>query len=78
MSKKHFIALADYIRGHNHGSPSDDYQDNDFTPIQIETLADFCADQNPRFNRARWIDYIHGKCGKNGGRVKQSNPALLT
>lgn len=73
MTKKHFISLADTIKAHN--SPS--WLDRDalerlgltpFTPDQLQTLADFCATQNPNFNRGRWLDYIAGKCGKNGGR----------
>jgi hypothetical protein len=35
-----------------------------------DALADFCKAQNPNFNRDRWLDYIAGKCGKNGGKVK--------
>jgi hypothetical protein len=60
MTKKHFIQLADTIKE----NPSA------FTWPSINTLADFCKAQNPNFNRDRWLDYIAGKCGKNGGRVK--------
>jgi hypothetical protein len=60
MTKKHFIALANLIRVRPHC----------FSGLAIESLADFCADQNPQFNRQRWLDYIHGKCGANGGKVK--------
>jgi hypothetical protein len=31
-------------------------------------LADFCRNQNPHFNRARFIDYINGNCGPCGGK----------
>lgn len=34
----------------------------------ITMLADFCQAQNPRFNRERWLAYIAGTCGPNGGR----------
>jgi hypothetical protein len=27
-------------------------------------LADFCASQDPNFNRERWIDYIAGSAGE--------------
>ena len=57
MSKKHFIALADHIR-----------LSGLFSEKQIESLADYCQSQNPRFNRERWIAYIRGECGPNGGR----------
>lgn len=57
MTKKHFIALADAIRRYDHG----------FNANQLNTLADFCESQNPNFNRERWLDYIAGHCGPNGG-----------
>jgi hypothetical protein len=31
--------------------------------------ADFCAAQNPRFNKSRWLGYIAGTNGPSGGRV---------
>lgn len=60
MSKKTLIALADYIRG------TEGFCE-EFTPKQIEHLANFCHAQNPNFKRGRWLDYINDKCGKNGG-----------
>ena len=60
MSKNHFISLADYIRDTKHYCEP-------FTQDQIKHLADFCHAQNSAFKRERWIDYIQGKCGKNGG-----------
>ncbi len=72
MSKKHFIALADMIREHNdiHGNSGDA-----FTETQILALAGFCSDQNWQFNRNRWLDYIAGKCGRNGGTIKPQQEA---
>ena len=67
MTKKHFISLADYIRnfqGRWGGSGEE------FNEMQLNTLADFCSSTNPRFNRERWLGYIHGECGSNGGKVK--------
>jgi hypothetical protein len=66
MSKKDFIALADAIKQHNrfaHGLDG-------FNEKQIEALADFCQSQNPRFMRERWLGYIGGENGKNGGTIK--------
>lgn len=60
MSKKDFIELADLIKARPHC----------FSGLAIESLADFCQDQNPNFMRNRWMDYLHGKCGKNGGKIK--------
>ena len=63
MTKKHFIALANHIKRHN------DYAPGKFTATNISSLADFCQAQNPRFNRGRWIGYIQGTNGPNGGKV---------
>ena len=67
MTKKHFITLADTIRQHNrlagHGVVH-----SQFDTDHIEMLAAFCASQNPRFNRQRWLDYIAGTHGPNGGK----------
>jgi hypothetical protein len=52
MTKKHFIRFAQYVKD------VDGYCEP-FTAKQHE--------QNPRFNRERWIDYIKGLCGPNGG-----------
>ena len=75
MTKKHFIALADFLRirtltPNNGGS---------FTESQIEQLADFCQSQNPQFNRERWLGYIAGSNGKNGGRCQHvpNNPEVM-
>ena len=64
MTKKNFIALADRIVETNHI-----FANKPFTPTAISTLADFCAAQNPNFNRERWLGYIAGTNGKNGGKV---------
>lgn len=64
MFKKHFIALAEYIRD------SKPYCEP-FTQAQIEHLANFCHAQNSDFKRERWIGYIRGENGKNGGAVKK-------
>ena len=65
MSKKHFIALADAIREANsHYTDPKGYPFNEQT---VEALADFCADQNENFKRDRWLGYIAGTNGKNGG-----------
>ena len=62
MSKKHFIALADYLRD------TEGYCEP-FTDAQIRHLANFCHAQNYNFKRERWINYIKGLCGKNGGKI---------
>ena len=67
MTKKNLIALADIIIA---SAPQDRSSQGTFSRSAILELADFCASQNPAFNRERWLDYIDGKCGKNGGKVK--------
>lgn len=68
MSKKHFIALANAIRDHNRFAK--DCGGDVFTGPQLERLADFCQSTNSLFKRDRWLDYIAGKCGPNGGAIR--------
>lgn len=70
MTKKHFIALADHIRYHNSTCLANPKWRDQFSITQIAALATFCEQQNPRFNHERWLAYIKGECGKNGGKVK--------
>lgn len=72
MSKKDFIALADALR---------DVEGNvvvrggELMVVRadvIDAIANFCESQNPAFKRDRWLDYLAGKCGPNGG--KRSKP----
>ncbi len=65
MTKKDFIALADSIRQAEVGMRMHPY----FLAEQLNILADFCASCNPRFNRERWLSYIRGECGPNGGAI---------
>jgi hypothetical protein len=67
MTKKHFIALADSIREHNKVMRVVFAERMTFNTEQIDALADFCAQQNSNFNRERWLGYIAGTNGKNGG-----------
>lgn len=64
MTKKTLIALADAIKHHNKT-----WTDEKFTAGQIRTLVDFCGEQNPRFNRERWLGYLADTCGPNGGKI---------
>jgi len=81
MTKKHFIALADTIREHNRFSvPAERVTFTrqqifdgpvPFTDAHLDVLASFCHAQNYRFDRERWLDYIAGRCGPGGGKIKQ-------
>lgn len=71
MTKRDFIKLADDIREFNRLSdPSGFVAPVPFGDEQVVVLADFCQSQSPKFNRERWMDYIAGRCGPNGGTVK--------
>lgn len=63
MTKQDFVALADAIRD---GRRRIDYLDKDLLAV----LADFCASRNPRFQRERWLGYVRGECGPNGGKLE--------
>ena len=68
MTKKHFIALADTIREANAQAHDEDVS-QPFKNQTCQLLADFCQAQNSNFNRERWLGYIAGAYGKNGGKV---------
>lgn len=48
MTKKHFIALADFIKANPEIN----------TPLVVQRLAQFCASQNDRFDTRRFLDYV--------------------
>lgn len=64
LPKKELIALADTVRAMR-GT------DSQLSFIQEEKLAEFCASRNPRFSKQRWLDYVHGEAGPNGGRTRR-------
>lgn len=71
MSKQDFIALADAVRDSNMRFEAGAVTAQRFSEEHINVLADFCAEQNPRFMRERWLGYIEGTCGPNGGEVRK-------
>ena len=68
MTKKTFIALADAIRRANHRATLLDIS-KPYGTDAISDLADFCQSQNSNFNRERWLGYIAGTNGPNGGTL---------
>ena len=60
MTKKNFIALADYLKD------TQQYCEP-FTASQLEHLANFCHSQNPRFDHVKFLAYVNGTGGPNGG-----------
>ena len=70
MTKQDFIALADAIAEHNRIARNTGVTDT-FNAYHLETLADFCRSQNSNFMRERWLGYIAGENGKNGGSIRK-------
>ena len=71
MTKQHFIALADSIRQNNSAAVATRNAHLSFDTHHLGVLADFCAAQNPAFNRSRWLAYVAGDCGPDGGKLKR-------
>jgi hypothetical protein len=71
MSKKHFIELADCLKALKVEAPvtAIDHGMAEMWSVVVHSMADFCQSQNSRFDRARWMAYIAGECGPNGGKA---------
>jgi len=75
MHKKQFIALAEMVAGLEPINLKQ--KDSRATPehrmweTMRDALTDFCQQQNGLFNRERWLGYIAGENGPNGGTVKK-------
>lgn len=79
MTKRHFIALADVLRGLEPEIPTAPYPAYGASRRQweatVDALADFCQSQNPQFDRERWLGYI---AGENGPTLNTSSKAGKT
>jgi len=60
MSKKNFIALADALR------PVKDQ----ITPEVMRAIIEFCRSQNYNFKAGLFEEYLNGRCGPCGGKIK--------
>lgn len=60
MSKKHFIYLAECIKANR------EY----FSDEAIDALIGFCRHFNGQFKTERFLVYLNGDCGPNGGKVQ--------
>jgi len=69
MSKKHFIELANTMRETRPIASEDSDRFKQWMKDVI-ALADFCARQNSNFKRDRWLGFINGQNGPNGGTTK--------
>jgi hypothetical protein len=69
MTKRDFIALADALREQK---PAEHWDPNKLVQweLDIKAVADVLARSNPRFLRERWMDYVNGLCGPNGGKLR--------
>jgi hypothetical protein len=74
MTKKHFIALGDATKTLINST----LKDNDGNEVArcfnewqqkmiVDTFARALSGQNITFNKARWIGYVKGENGPNGG-----------
>ncbi len=63
MSKKDFVALGTMCK--------ESLGQSEMSTAAIIRIADFCQKQNPQFMRERWLDFVAGNCGPNGGAIKQ-------
>lgn len=70
MSKKDFIALADALRAEK---PGTNWDPNKMVQWELDAkaIADVRQASNPAFNRERWMNYVNGECGPNGGAIKK-------
>lgn len=68
MSKKDFTAIADGIKEHNRING----RYSDFEEDQLEALMDVFKKIDPASDRERWLNYIAGTHGPNGGAVKKA------
>jgi hypothetical protein len=68
MTKKDFIALARYLTDESLADWC--MKDGNVDAVKLrEHLANFCHSVNPRFKRERWLGYIAGENGPNGGAL---------
>ncbi len=73
MTKKYFIRMADYLTTEEVSKycriASVDGETYVLLTDLHKHLADFNHEMNPRFDRHRWLSYIAGRCGPNGGVI---------
>lgn len=62
MTRKNFIALADWLK-----KPAGYCEP--FTQRQVGFIADFCKSQNSNFNKEIFMGYVAGFCDPHGGKV---------
>ena len=73
MIKEDLVALAEALRTHNRTADGR----TEFTPDQLQVLADFCASQDPNFNQQEWIDYIAGEVRQGDESICVESECML-
>lgn len=78
MTKKNLIALADALKLNAPDPDSNALEiEKPYFEQIVNDIANACAEANPNFNRQRWLHYIAGKCGSNGGAIKPPRAVSL-
>ena len=69
ITKTDIVALADAIRTNNANKRQ--LCGSVFNPDHLSVLGAFLQASNPRFKHERWLGYIRGECGPNGGKIRK-------
>lgn len=71
MTKQDFIALADALKAQ---VPQVNWSVNKHVQWELDcnAVARVCKQQNNRFNKERWLGYLRGECGPNGGKISRT------
>jgi hypothetical protein len=81
MTKKHFIDLANRMREleDQYALYAEDIANEEGGECNIRylplvevrrMLTAFCKAHNPAFKRTLWLEYLSGRCGPSGGRIR--------
>jgi hypothetical protein len=64
ITKKELIAIGGFMK-EKVGTP------DQFTIQQVHDMATFLRTRNQRFDRAKWIGFVTGANGPNGGKIRR-------
>jgi hypothetical protein len=64
ITKKYLIAVGQLIKDARGTS-------DEFSTSQIHSMASMFRRHNPRFSRERWIGFVMGVNGPNGGAIRR-------
>ena len=69
ISKRDFITLADALREERPGKNWDANKHVQWE-LDVRAVARACKGLNWRFKLERWMAYVRGECGPNGGNLR--------